>query len=135
MFTWFRPKIPVKPEVKQWVEARMGWLVEQFGWDRLVNGPTIVPNDEFFPDRFDGSKKSARAMFDRTSRYMDVDPTLVDLRFHYPNADNRFNPAIGKPQPNWAGLYRDPSLAGLAAAVHGACGGPRKTRRRRKGAR
>lgn len=40
MFGWFpskssKPECPVDPQTKEWIERRMTWLTEQFGWARL----------------------------------------------------------------------------------------------------
>ena len=119
MFGWFRPTIAIEPEIKSWVEARTGWLVEQFGRDRLRDGPTILPTKEYFPERFDGSDDAARAIFDRTCRYMDLDPTRIDLRIHDGAGRARFNPSLARIEPNWAGLYdsqKDTPIVWVAAS-------------------
>ena len=39
MLGWFRSpaRCPVDPPTKSWIEARLVWLTEQFGWDRLLS--------------------------------------------------------------------------------------------------
>ena len=49
---WFRPNCPVSVEEKAWIESRMSWLCEQFGRERAVQCPVILPTAEFFPDRY-----------------------------------------------------------------------------------
>ncbi len=82
MLGWFRPTCPVDPGAKWWVEARLCWLVDKFGLDVLTRRPPILPTAEFFPDQYDGSDGSIRALLDRVCGYMDADPleqhNLVD---------------------------------------------------------
>lgn len=83
MLSWFRPKCPVSADAKLWIERRMAWLVEQFGWKRMLDAPVVVPSGEFFPDEYDGSSRALRAMLDRLCDYMGVDCTRVGLDFYH----------------------------------------------------
>jgi hypothetical protein len=82
VFDWlFRPSCPCDPAAKEWVEERLEWLSEEFD-DSAFNGRRVVlPTPEFFPDPYDRSKKSVRALLDRVCGFMDVIPDLVKLRF------------------------------------------------------
>lgn len=79
MLGWFRPSCPCDPTAKQWVEERLRWLAEQFGLHILLERRIVLPTDEFFPDRWDGSDDAARAMFRRVCEYMLVKPGAVSL--------------------------------------------------------
>ena len=57
MFGWFRPQCPVDPELKLWIERRMAWLTDRFGWDYLLARPVILPTDEFFPDLYEPTEQ------------------------------------------------------------------------------
>ncbi len=106
VFGWMQPRVSVEPALKRWIEVRMVWLAEQFGWDRLLTGPTIEPTARYFPDPFDASRDSARALFERTCGYMDLDPSRIDLHFYYyTSADDRVNPTLAMPELDWIGLY------------------------------
>jgi len=105
MFSWFQPKCPVRPAAKQWIEMRMGWLIGQFGWQRLRSGRVILPSEEYFPDPYDQTESSARMLFERTCDYMDLDAGRLELRLYRPEGVGRFNPSLVKEQPDWAGLY------------------------------
>jgi hypothetical protein len=96
MFGWFHPKCPVDPAVKAWIEHGLTWLVGQFGWDRLLYGPVVLPTEEFFPDPYDGSADDVRRLLTRVCQYMDVDPAKVAIA--------------------WS-LAPDPSRAAIADAV------------------
>ena len=78
---WFTPKCPLNAEEKEWVENAFQWLIDELGIEILQNLEVILPTDDFFPDPFSGSESDIRKMVGRVCDYMDVDPTLVDLRF------------------------------------------------------
>jgi hypothetical protein len=81
MLHWlFPPSCPCDPAAKEWVEERLQWLSEEFD-DHCFNGrPLVLPTPEFFPDVYDGSKRSVRKLLDRVCDYMDVIPDLVELK-------------------------------------------------------
>lgn len=79
MFNWFRPTCPVDPYAKDWIETRLAWLADQFGLEVFTHRNVILPLEEFFPDRYDRSEGTVRALLDRVCGYMNVDPACVDL--------------------------------------------------------
>lgn len=82
MFGWlFHPTCPCDPAAKAWIEERLQWLAGEFEDSAVGNLPIVLPTPEFFPDPYDGSKKSARALLDRVCGYMGVVPDLVALKF------------------------------------------------------
>ena len=83
----------------------MGWLIGQFGWDRLLSGRVILPTDEFFPDPYDQSESSVKKLFERTCGYMDLDPGRLEMRLYRPDGVGRFNRSLVQEQPEWTGLY------------------------------
>lgn len=78
---WFTPKCPVDPETKEWIECSFDWLIEELGIDILRSVEVLLPNDEHFPDPYDGSTPSIRKMVDRVCSYMDVEPASVQVQF------------------------------------------------------
>jgi hypothetical protein len=103
MFGWLRSRVecPVDPPIMEWIERRMLWLTEQFGWDRLCSVPVILPEPEYFPDPFHGTPEDARRLLDRVCGYMGVDPDAVELHFYQDR-----NPVQGTHgQLGSAGLY------------------------------
>jgi hypothetical protein len=79
---WFQSKCPVNAEEKAWIERRMVWLDEQFGRDRLLRFPVVLPTVEFFPDPYRGTEEDARAVHGRVCGYMGIDPGRVHLGFY-----------------------------------------------------
>lgn len=77
---WGKPKCPIDPEAARWVEESMGWLIAEFGENRL-HGPVILPTDEFFPGAYTGSEAEVRRVFAMLCAHMGVDPARVDFEF------------------------------------------------------
>jgi hypothetical protein len=102
VFDWLRPTPPVGPEDKEWLERRMDWLTREFGAERLLEVPVVLPTPDFFPDPYDGSRRAAARVFRRVCRYMDVDPEGVSLRFF---RDRKPAPELGLAHQGAAGLY------------------------------
>ena len=90
---------------KRWVEQRLCWLADEFGRDVFIRRAMILPTEEFFPEPFDGSDASIRAMLDQVCRYMDAEPEDVELELFEDRQDyllvNEHGQAIGQA----AGLY------------------------------
>lgn len=105
MFGWFSPKCPVDPGMKRWIEARVGWLLGQFGETKVLSAPMILPNEEFYPDVYDESEEAGRRLFARSCEYMHFDPARVELKFYRPERKGRFNASLVQRRPGWAGLY------------------------------
>jgi hypothetical protein len=108
MFSWFRPTCPVDPHAKRWIEQRLAWLADQFGLDVFMRRALILPLEEFFPDKYDGSEDSVRVLVDRVCAYMDVDPERIHLKFFTDRKDLRLINQQGQGiSTGAAGLYRE----------------------------
>jgi hypothetical protein len=106
MFGWWKPACPVDVEAKRWIEGRLAWLVDQFGYDIFARGTVILPTAEFFPDPLDGSEASVRKLLDRVCEYMQVDPAAVALQFFTGTTNLWIVNQAGKAVPtSLAGLY------------------------------
>jgi hypothetical protein len=104
---WFRPRCPIDAEAKAWMEGRMRWLAQQFGLDRMLQVPVVLPTAEFFPDSFQGTEHDAQALMQRVCDYMGVDPVRIRLGFYSeqgPDLGEQFRPE-GYSQGT-AGLYQ-----------------------------
>ncbi len=94
MLGWLKPTCPIDLREKVWTEQRLGWLVEQFGLERMLQAEMILPTDRYFPEPFVGTQNDARVVLDRVCGYMQVDSTRIVLKF-YPDED----------RPDASGLY------------------------------
>lgn len=82
MIRWLFSSCTLDPLAKGWIEGRWKWLIEQFGRGVLLNSPTVEPTAEFFPDEYDRSDESVRALVQRVSSYMGVASCLIDVEFY-----------------------------------------------------
>ena len=106
MFGWLKDqsRCPVNPNVQAWLEGRAAWISQEFGIERLLD-ELVLPNDDFFPDQYDGTEDHVRRLFGQVCEYMGVDSSRVDLRFYKVGDRRALTPLDG-----WAwtvGLYQD----------------------------
>jgi hypothetical protein len=80
MFGFFKPKCPVTARQKAWTEFRLSWLCRQFGLDRMVSSPVLLPTDGRFAG-FDGSEESGRALFKTICDILAVPAETISLEF------------------------------------------------------
>ncbi len=106
MFNWSRPKCPVDPDVRTWVEQRMNWLVGQFGWETFAECEVVLPIRDHFPSPYDGSREAIRELFDQVCEYMEIDPQTVELKFYSEGRDPVRNAGLVAEEPSGTvGLY------------------------------
>src|SRR5437588_162542 len=92
MFGWFRPRCPVDPPDKVWIERRMTWLARVLGIERCLDAQVVLPTPKFFPDPYDGEEADVRPLLDRVCCYMGVDPGRFDLHFFDKRLDDDRDP-------------------------------------------
>lgn len=109
MSGWFRPTCPLDVVAKGWIEERLAWLAEHFGVDVFTRRSLILPTADFFPDKYDGTDESIRALLDRVCAYMDADSERVELEFFTDNASLWLVDERGKYVGHNAGLYDEQS--------------------------
>jgi hypothetical protein len=85
---WFQPQCPVRPVEQTWIERELDWLVAQFGASRL-HGSVVLPNDDYFPGAYRGTRDDVAAVLRRICEHMNVDPARVLLVF-----DEHDDPAL-----------------------------------------
>ncbi|HST81187.1 MAG TPA: hypothetical protein VLL08_05575 [Kineosporiaceae bacterium] len=74
--SWFGPKSPVSPEAAAWIGRSMDWCLAQFG-RKALDGPVLVPEEAFFPYRYQGSFQDVEAILEKVCRRMGVDRQLI----------------------------------------------------------
>lgn len=84
MFGWLRPApgSPVSEEERIWIESRFNWLTDEFGVERLLNAPLILPTSEYFPTSYRGEESEIQNLLELVAKYMDIDPARLLLRFY-----------------------------------------------------
>lgn len=107
MFGFGKPKCPVDPVIKGWMEYRLNWLADRFGHDRLFEMQVVTPTNDFFPFALDGSEEAAEQTFGLVRRYMGIEPKQV----HFEIYDEENPPDLGVPHEyetdRTAGFYED----------------------------
>ncbi len=74
MFSFFRPRCPIDPGEKTWIEYRMAWLLKRFSLEQLQNTKIILPTSEFFTLPFHGRLEEVQAVLESVCGYLQVDP-------------------------------------------------------------
>lgn len=119
---WFAPKLPVSPEQKSWVDRRAAWLIEEFGAERILHTPVVLPTPTFFPDRFEGKEADVGPMLRRVCTFMGVDPSRVEIYF-YSTDDPELGPGfhLAGDRKTAAGLYHHGQTAHIGIARSQIC--------------
>lgn len=105
MLSWLRRTCPIEPGAKRWIEDRLGWLLGQFGEERLLNCNFVVPSREHFPDRYDSSERAARALFDRICGFMGIEAARMQLQFYQSQHRPGLARSLVRSQREWAGHF------------------------------
>ncbi|WP_204082754.1 hypothetical protein [Asanoa ishikariensis] len=74
MVWWGRAACPVRPVEAEWVDASLDWLLAEFGDERL-RGTVVLPNDEFFPGVYRGTRGDVEAVLRRLCVHMGIPGT------------------------------------------------------------
>src|SRR5690606_42145272 len=93
MFGFGKPKCPVDPVIKGWMENRLNWLADRFGHDRLFEMQVVTPTNDFFPFALDGSEEAAEQTFGLVRKDMDIEQKQV----HFEIYDEENPPDLGVP--------------------------------------
>lgn len=102
------PPLPVNAEQKEWIEASLQWLINEFGADFLLKHPVILPDASFFPDKYNGTEKCALKVVSRVCSYMDIDSATVEVEFFSDEDDeirSKYHLMGGSDYSGAAGLY------------------------------
>jgi hypothetical protein len=83
MMSWFAPKCPVAGKEKDWIEAMVQWILNEFDHKPLADVAVILPTPEFFPDRYSEDGDDVRTLVDRVCSYMNEDPARIELDLCY----------------------------------------------------
>ena len=106
MFLFRKPRCPIDDDTRLFVDDRMQWLVSQFGRGVLQRTIVVVPTTDFFPDRYEPTEPCLYALFDRICGYMNVDRSLVTVRFYNHNSSvTDFSAGLKDYQTSAVGRY------------------------------
>ncbi len=99
MFGWLRTKSPLGDDQRAWIDAKLTWLIDQFGKDHMLRA-VITPTDEFFPARYQGTPDDAKVVLGHLCEYMNVELSRLELSFYKSTQANpvrmSFDPGNGE---------------------------------------
>jgi hypothetical protein len=114
-------KLPLPKEQQKWVDDGFDRLAKMLGRNRMMDAELILPDDEFFPDPYDGSKSSVVAMAERIAGYMGVvhNSFLVEIYAEGEDAWRESLTVDSREAHDAAGLYlREPEQGRYVVGVH-----------------
>jgi hypothetical protein len=120
MFGLTKPKLPISTEQQQWVDASMLRLGSLLGADRMLEATVVLPTPEHFPDPYDYSESSMKALFLRVAHAMQVDPAEIDLTLFTSEDEvtRQLVPNYSGRSSGAGGLYSHDPTAKSSISVH-----------------
>lgn len=109
---------PVADTERVWIEESLAWLHGEFG-DDVLNGPVVLPTEEFFPGEYTGQVPDVRGVVDRVCDHMGVERARIELEFVDDLAEAEALARWGSRSHGAAGLYEgkgDRALVAISAA-------------------
>ena len=109
MFGWLSkrpPECPIEEESREWVERRSAWIVEQFGPEKVLRCPVVLPTSEFFPQRYLEGPEDALDLFDRVRDYLGVADGRAELYIVEGRAEKMTNHLVRSDGPSALGTYQ-----------------------------
>jgi hypothetical protein len=104
----FKPKLLVSDEEREWIDSAFEQLIALLGHKRITSCAVVLPTEQHFPDRYNASQESGKALFFRVCHYMGLDPALIDFQF-FTNPNRKFHESsLFEHSYQWrdpAGLY------------------------------
>jgi hypothetical protein len=79
VFGLTKPKLPVTPEQRGWIDDSFLRLAALVGAHRLLQATVVLPTPKYFPDPYDRSEIALQRMFRRVAGQMQVNPADIDL--------------------------------------------------------
>ena len=76
MFWNKKNKLPITKEDKIWVDQNLNWLRTEFGENNFMSIRTITPTKGFYDRTFDGTKKDAYFILERTMELMSINEEI-----------------------------------------------------------
>jgi hypothetical protein len=101
------PDLRLEKDQREWIEKSLQWLMTEFGADYFLRHQTVLPQESFFPDKYDGTEESVLKVVNRVCSYMDVNPDLVEVEFFIDQDDMASKYRLGGSdnRSGAAGLY------------------------------
>ena len=81
MFWNKKKKLPITDEDRVWIDEDLNWLLAEFGEEHFMEIRTVTPTKESYNRTFDGTKRDAEFILDRTMEFMNIRNTNIQLDF------------------------------------------------------
>jgi hypothetical protein len=79
MFGLLKPKLPLQPGKREWVDAAFVRLAKLLGAEHVHTAKVYLPTQQDFPDPYDGTESAVRPMLTRIATAMGVDGDEIDI--------------------------------------------------------
>jgi hypothetical protein len=80
MFGLFTTRCPIDLREKTWVELRMQWLIDRFGFERLRKVEIVTPSDAHFPEAYSGTDDDVERILEQVCRRMGVRRDAIEFQ-------------------------------------------------------
>jgi len=98
----FSPRLPISEEVQGWADDGFERLAGMLGRGRMLGAEVVLPEDRYFPDRYDGTRAAVVAMAERVAEYMGVAREAFTVEI-YAEGETAWRESV----PLWQGETRD----------------------------
>lgn len=98
----FSTSPPLSEREASWIEASFRELLECFGAKFFLAREMVLPNDHYFPERFDGSIECLEQLKDRIAFHMGVDPGSAEVEYLPDESSHSRTGVAGLPEFGYA---------------------------------
>ena len=72
----FRPKCPVDPTERAWIDKSMEWFVDEFG-EAVLRRPLVLPRSDVVPVTYSGTESDVRRLVRNLCNHMEIDHSRI----------------------------------------------------------
>lgn len=84
---WNTVRWPLDDDRRRWVDARLAWLVAEFGHRELLRHGTVVATDAYFPEPYYPDPEGAEGLVARVSWFMGAQRSQFELQYYGEDED------------------------------------------------
>jgi len=93
-------------EQRKWLDRALRELLRLFGHATLLDAQVVLPNEDYFPDRYEPTAACVWSLARRLCGYLRLDPGSIELKFYQDRPHLAATPAMGMIQDSGtAGLF------------------------------
>jgi Zn-dependent peptidase ImmA (M78 family) len=120
MLGFGKPRLPIGDEIREWVDCTFARLEHLLGSERMLQARVLLPTQDDFPDRFDGTQDTLPQMVARVAQHMQVPPEAIVIEL-YDDASQQFLATVPMAEREShvpAGFYQARDDGKAVVAVH-----------------